>query len=223
MGYVHCMPALVVQMSHGLDNVVGGMVDVDGRRMAFRTRGHIVKAVNKIYRGNPWKPSAGARVLLDGELRGDDLLVDHVEADAHDGTAAFAFSPHLDAIAELLPTHPPATKTLRVWRGETGTRIRFADIASRRDQRGRVVEEILHANHATEGWHLWRIARDGGSHVGTGIDAAVLTILARAAGRGSLTGETAAEEDRRQQAEMREAALARVPERAPPPDDDCPF
>jgi len=223
MGYVHCVPARVLRMSHGLDNIVSGIVDVDGREIGFTTRGHIVKAVNKVYRGSAWKPSAGARVLLDGEMRADDLLVDHVEADEHDAGAPFSFSPHLDEIAALLPTHPPASKTLRVWRGESGTRVRFADIASRRDARGRVVEEIIHGRHCEDGWHLWRVGREGGRRVGEGIDAAVLTILARASGRGMLAGETAAEEDRRQQAEIREAARNRIAEAALPPDDDCPF
>lgn len=223
MGYVHCMPALCVQMSHGLDNIVTGVIDVSGRRLEFRTRGHIVKAVNKLYRSNAWKPSGGARMLIDGDLGKDSIVVDHIEVDAHDNGEDHVSSPHLDTIAAMLPTHPPATKTLRVWRGEEGTRVRFADIVSRRDARGRVIEEVLHGHYDPEGWRLWRIAREGGQRTGSGIDMPVMTILARAAGCSLLTGETAAEEDRRQQTEMREAARLKLEQCNLPPDDDCPF
>lgn len=224
MGYVHCMPALCVQMTHGLDNIVTGVLDVDGRKIDFRTRSHIIKAVNKVYRGSAWKPSGGAKLLVDGELAPGSILIDHVEADAHDPADDRVSSPHLDEIAAMLPTHPVASKTLRVWKGDGVTRLRFADIVSRRDARGRIVEEILHGLHDEDGWHLWRVGRQGGQRLGSGIDAAVLTILGRAAGRALLTGETAVEEDRRQQAEYRQAAAqSQVIEHVSPPDDDCPF
>lgn len=106
-------------------------------------------------------------------------------------------------------------------------RIRFADFVSRMDDRGRLVEQILHATLADDGWRLALVARQGGLAATTSVDMPVLTILARAAGRPLLVGETASEADRRQQQEIRDQARTRQAERHapadPPPFDDCPF
>lgn len=228
MAYVHCVSAHIVEMTHGMDNVVEGVLDIDGATTGFRTRGHIVKAVNRLYRGSSWKPSKGASVLLDGEMAADLLLVDHIEPARVAADAPIASSPHLDTIATMIPGHPPATKTLRVWRGVGSTRVRFADMVSRIDARGRLVEEILHAALHPDGWRLALIARQGAMPCDTRIDVPVLTILARAAGCPLLVGETAAEADRRRQDELRQDAGARreddrLRKADPPPFDDCPF
>ncbi len=224
MAYVHCMPALVAVLRHRLDNVVEGTLRTPQGDIEFITRGHIVKATNRIYRNAAWKPKAGDLVLVDGDLTQASIIIDHIEPDrmAHaDGSAA---NPHLDAIAALLPKHPPASKDLRVYRAREPTRIRFCATASRRTARGGVQDEIVHAAHDAEGWRIWSVAKDGGAPTAKGIDPAILPILARAAGSGLLTGETEREAERRREIEEREAIHAQrsaAPE--PPPFDDCPF
>ena len=226
MAYVHCMPARVIELRHGLDNVVQGVLRTPGGDLAFRTRGHIVKATNKIYRSCPWKPAAGEHVLVDGDVSKDAVLVDHIERDLHAEAADGAANPHLDAIAALVPTHPPASKTLRVHRTCEPVRIRFVETASRRDARGRIQDEVVHASLADGHWTIWTVARDGGRLASSGIDAAVLPIIARAAGMGLIGGETVREQaDRIERNEVEEAR--RLRERAAaveaPPFDDCPF
>lgn len=225
MAYVHCMPARVIEMRHGLDNIVQGRLRTARGDLDFRTRGHIVKATNKIYRYCAWKPSAGDDVLVDGDLSGETILIDHIEQDLHARAAEGAANPHLDIIACRLPTHPPATKTLRVCRDSDPVRLRFADCASRRDTRGRIQDEIIHASYSEGHWSIWTVTRDGGRLSSSGIDATVLPILARAAGLDLIAGETAREEaERLERNEIEAARQARAAAAAaPPPFDDCPF
>lgn len=226
MAYVHCMPCLVTRLHHGMDNIVTGTLRTTRGDLEFRTRGHIVKATNKIYRSNPWKPAAGLHVLVDGDVSGGAIVVDHIEADhgaAADGGSA---SPHLDAIAALLPRHPPASATLRVCRDVMPYRLRFVPVASRRDRRGQISDEIVHASYDDGRWSVWSVAKEGGELASSGIDGPILTILARCAGADLIGGETERErEDRMEREEVfasREARLAAA-QPSPPPFDDCPF
>lgn len=221
MGYVHCMPARVVTLSHALDNIVSGTLRTDEGDIPFKTRMHIVKATNKLYRNCPWKPSAGDEVLVDGDIGLECMMVDHIEKDHLPRANGGASSPHLDHIAGLLPKHPSASKTLRVWRRSEPIRIRFAATASRRDRRGIVQDEIIHAVHDNGEWSLWTVAKDGGAVVATGIDEAILPILARAAGCDLISGETEREKNVRIEEEERRAC--RKPAYEPPPFDDVPF
>lgn len=225
MAYVHCMPARVMALQHGLDNIVTGTLRTPLGDLAFKTRGHIVKATNKIYRGCPWKPSAGEDVLFDAEINGSSAVVDHIERDLGPTVEKGAANPHLDTIRDLLPKHPPATKTLRVCRHGGPTRLRFAANASRRDPRGRIQDEIVHAMHDDGAWSIWTVTRDGGELSGKGIDAAVLPIIARAAGADLISGETERERSERIEREEIDADRAKRSAHAiePPPFDDCPF
>lgn len=227
MGYVHCMPARVLAMTHGLDNVISGTLETEAGEMRFRTRGHIVKAVNKHYRSSPWKPRRGDQVTIDGDVGTDGVVVDHIEPEPVPAGAPASHHPHLEAIAAITAC-PGASKTLRRHRGSTETRVRFAAYASRRDGRGRVAEEIVHAihRHDDDSWHVISRRRADGTLATVGIDAEITVILARAAGRELLAGETAVEVDRRQQDDLRRAAVDPRPVATtplPPPFDDCPF
>ena len=224
MAYVHCMPALVAVLRHRLDNVVEGTLRTATGDVEFVTRGHIVKATNRIYRNAPWKPKAGDLVLVDGDLSGASITVDHIEPDVMSYANEGAANPHLDAIAALLPKHPPASKDLRVCRTQDPIRIRFCAAASRRTARGAIQDEIVHAAYDAAGWRIWSVAKDGGRPTAKGIDPSILPILARAAGAGLLTGETERERHDRAEIEEREAIRAqRTAAPEPPPFDDCPF
>lgn len=225
MAYVHCMPALVTMLRHGLDNIVSGTLRTTRGDLSFSTRTHIVKATNKIYRSCAWKPAAGDRVLVDGDIVGNAIIVDHLERDlgaAMDGGAA---SPHLNTIAAILPKHPPASKTMRVWRDEMPFRIRFAATASRKDRRGKLQDEIVHASYDDGRWAIWSVYKDGGELAASGMDGAIMQILARAAGADLLVGET--ERERSERVEREEVLAAREARRPPTrtelPFDDCPF
>lgn len=227
MAYVHCMPCLVTRLNHGMDNIVTGTLRTPRGDLEFRTRTHIVKATNKIYRSAPWKPSAGDRVLVDGDASGAAIVVDHIEPDhgaAADGNSA---SPHLDAIAALLPRHPPASATLRVFRDVMPIRLRFVPTASRRDKRGQVRDEIVHAMYDEGRWSVWSVAKDGGGLAASGIDGHILTILARCAGSSLLTGETERERSERIERDEIDASKAKrnahLAPAEPPPFEDCPF
>lgn len=225
MAYVHCMPARVIELRHGLDNIVKGVLRSAKGDLSFSTRGHIVKATNKIYRACPWKPSAGDMVLVDGEITLDAMVIDHIEQDLYAEPVDGACSPHLDTIAEMLPRHPPATKTLRVCRDGDPVRIRFVATASRADARGKIRDEVVHAAWTAGKWALWTVTKDGGRLVSSGIDGAVLPIIARAAGLDMIAGET--ERERADRIERDEVAKAREQREAaaaaPLPFDDCPF
>jgi hypothetical protein len=226
MAYVHCMPALVTNLRHGLDNIVSGTLRTSRGDLSFVTRTHVVKATNKIYRSCPWKPSAGDRVLVDGDISGQSVVVDHIERDLGAAMDGGAESPHLNTLAALLPKHPPASGTMRVWRDEAPYRIRFAACASRRDRRGKVRDEIVHASYDDGRWSIWSVFKEGGELAASGIDAAIMTILARAAGADLLVGETERENSERiEREEVAAAREVRAAKRAPepPPFDDCPF
>jgi hypothetical protein len=225
MAYVHCMPARVTELRHGLDNLVQGVLRTARGDISFKTRGHIVKATNKIYRGCPWKPAAGQDVLVDGDLVGDAIIVDHIEQDLYAEPAEGASSPHLESIGAMLPRHPPASKTLRVCRDGDPVRIRFVAMASKADSRGRITDEVVHAAWTEGRWAIWTVARDGGGLASSGINAAVLPIIARAAGLDMIAGET--DREKAERIERDEVAIAREARQAaaaaPPPFDDCPF
>ncbi len=228
MPYVHCMPARVSEMNHALDNIVSGVLETPKGPLNFKTRGHIVKATNKIYTACAWKPRKDAYVLIDGQVDGEDILVDHIEDDLFQSLGLEpALNVHLDIIAKMLPKHPPATATMRVWRaGGDHYRIRFAHPASRKEGRGSVLDEIVHAAYSSDGqWYLWSIAKIGGAVVAKGIDGPLLPILARASGSDLLSGETEREREKRRNDEERlkiEADRQKVQEEAPA-FDDCPF
>lgn len=226
MAYVHCMPVRVKTMRHGLDNIVSGTFETCDGDIEFSTRKHIVKATNKIYRGNAWKPSAGTLALVDGDLQGAMILVDHIEVDHGAATSDGAANPHLDVIAAMIPRHPPASATLRVWRGANPARIRLVALASRMDRRGLISEELVHGSYdsVSNRWSLWSVTRDGATLSGTGVDAAILPMLARAAGSGLLMGETEKERFERIEAEEIQASKdSRMAPTSKPPSDDCPF
>lgn len=225
MAYVHCMPARVMVLRHGLDNIVTGVLRTHEGEREFTTRGHVVKATNKIYRNCAWKPSAGDDVLVDAETGGDTMIVDHIERDLGARADGGSVNPHLDAIAALLPKHPPASKTLKVWRKGGAVRLRFNAMASRRDRRGALQDEVVHAIYDEGSWSIWSISKIGGELVSTGIDASVLPIITRASGADAISGET--ERERTERIEREEIAADKAAREAvrnaPPPFDDCPF
>lgn len=229
MPYVHCMPARVSEMNHALDNIVSGILETPKGPLSFRTRGHIVKATNKIYTACAWKPKKDAYVLIDGQVDGEHILVDHIEDDLFQSLALQpALNVHLDLIAKMLPKHPPATAMLRVWRaGGEHYRIRFAQPASRKEGRGGVIDEIIHAACSSDGkWYLWSVAKIGGAVIAKGIDGPLLPILARASGSDLLSGETEREREKRQNDEERikiEAERQKAQEEEKRSFDDCPF
>lgn len=222
MGYIHCTPAKIMVLRHALDNVVSGTLRTCHGDVEFRTRGHVVKATNKVYRGTEWKPRAGAAVLVDGELTPGAILVDHIEADHIGHAHGAAVSPHLDAIALTLPKHPPASATLRVHRASEPIRLRFAKPASRRDARGKLADEIVHAAYdaANDEWALWTVDRATGNPVARGVDAPTLVILAREAGCDLIAGETARETAEQHDADEKRTATISSWSHAT---DNCPF
>lgn len=224
MAYVHCMPARVIVLRHGLDNIVSGTLRTHEGDIDFRTRGHIIKVTNKIYRNCAWKPSAGDAVLIDADIGAAGAVVDHIELDIAAKAERGSVNPHLDVIAAMLPKHPVATKTLRVFRASGPVRLRFAACASRRDRRGQVQDEIVHAVYDDGAWAIWTVSKEGGKLASSGIDASVLTIIARAAGSDMIAGETERERSERiERNEIADARIAREAAAAPPPFDDCPF
>ena len=220
MAYVHCMPARVVILRHGLDNVVSGTLRTHDGEFEFKTRGHIVKATNKIYRNCAWKPSAGDDVLIDAEIGSKLITVDHIERDLGAKTETDSKNPHLDIIAGLLPKHPPATKTLRVWRKGGPIRVRFAEFASRIDRRDQLQDEVIHAIYEDDRWTLWTVTQQGGNLSTSGIDAVVLPILARASGMDLISGET---EREKRQAEKEPLTTTVAAPANTAPFEDCPF
>ncbi len=79
MAYQVCMRALVVRHQHNRDNSVEGTINVQGQQITYKSRGHIAKAVNRIYRNVSWKPAEGEEVIIDGDLNGKHIIVDHIE------------------------------------------------------------------------------------------------------------------------------------------------
>ena len=182
MAYVHCMPARIILMRHGLDNVVSGTLRTPDDEMVFRTRGHIVKATNRIYRGTAWKPQAGADVLVDGDLTATGLIVDHIEPDLIGGDRCD--DQHLEEIAKFLPSHPPASATLRVWRASAPYRLRFAKPITGEGRKNTPRPGILHAAYDPDGaaWRAWTTAQEGGELVQRGIDLHALSAIAAEVG-----------------------------------------
>lgn len=217
MAYVHCVPARVVQMRHGLDNVVTGVLRTHDDEFPFRTRGHVVKATNRIYRNCSWKPSAGTDVLVDGDVLAAGMVVDHVEPDLMDGDACG--HEHLDALALLLPTHPVASATLRVCRTGAPFRLRFAKAITGEGKRGVRRPGILHASFDPEGalWRVWTVAQDGAVLAGRGLDQHALPAIAAEIGVEIAAPKVGEDYEKA----VRPAA--RKPIYEPPPFDDVPF
>lgn len=225
MAYVHCMPARIISLKHGLDNIVTGQIETCHGNKSFTTRGHIVKATNKVYRVCQWKPSAGQNVLIDAEITGDHVLVDHIEIDYSPDVLEVSDSQYLNMIAQMLPKHPPASKTVRLWRTSEPYRIRFALPASRQITPRTIQEEIVHAVYDKGLWKIWTVKRDGGHLATKGIDQAVMPIIARAAGCELLSGETEKEAfERKEREEIAASKASRIEIAAPSPVlEDCPF
>lgn len=217
MAYVHCMPARVVQMRHGLDNVVSGVLRTHDDEFPFRTRGHVVKAANRVYRNVTWKPSAGDDVLVDGDVLSAGMVVDHVEPDLLDGE--ICRHEHLDALALLLPTHPVASATLRVWRAGTPHRLRFAKAITGEGKRGVRRPGILHAafDPETGEWRVWTVVHEGGQIATRGVDQHALPAIAAEVGH-EIAAPQIGEDPVRP---VRPST--RTPIYDPPPFDDVPF
>ena len=79
MAYAVCMRARVLNLEHWRDNSLTGTLEIQGSEYEFKTRGHIAKAINAQYRDVSWKPQGGDEVILDGDVSGSRVIMDHVE------------------------------------------------------------------------------------------------------------------------------------------------
>lgn len=79
MAYASCVRARVLSKEHWRDNTLTGILSIDGVEHQFKTRGHVAKAVNSQFRDVDWKPSDGEEVIIDGDVSGGRVVVDHIE------------------------------------------------------------------------------------------------------------------------------------------------
>lgn len=79
MAYAVCMRARVLKLEHWRDNSLTGTLDIQGTEHEFKTRGHIAKAINAQYRDVSWKPQEDEEVILDGDVSGNRVIIDHLE------------------------------------------------------------------------------------------------------------------------------------------------
>jgi len=73
------MRARIVRHVHARDNIISGTAEIDGKSYTYSSRGHIAKAVNRLYREVSWKPQEGDEIVIDGEVTGECLIIDHLE------------------------------------------------------------------------------------------------------------------------------------------------
>lgn len=217
MAYAVCVAARIEEMSHALDNIVSGTVSHDGIQTPFRTRGHIVKATNKIYQANPWKPSKGDRVLIDGDFQKDGtLIVDHIEKDWVEAAGAVDV-PMLAKIAERLPSMQEMTSGLRHRKpkvpGEP-TRLRWVKPFTVLHDRCERSDAVLHAVLDEDGWYLWGIEKTTGKPASASRADGLHRLMADALGIPSMVAINPPPP----------SAMASPPaDDGSPPYDDCPF
>lgn len=144
MAYVYCMPATIITMKHGLDNIVSGVFQTPLGERSFITRKHIIKTTNKIYRNCPWKPAVGSKVLIDGDMDGVSVLVDHIEKDHL--LEGFQLSNTGLATEIIMKSSkiPPATKTAKLFRDGRNIRMRLAEPYLKLLPNGKREEQIVH-------------------------------------------------------------------------------
>lgn len=114
MAYQACVRAKLVRHTHTRDNTIEGELEADGHRFTYESRGHIVKAVNRLYRSVNWKPSEGDEVLIDGDFVRGHAVIDHIEAWApQDYSSLDRHTELVERLRASLPAFPELGKALR--------------------------------------------------------------------------------------------------------------
>lgn len=216
MAYVHCVSGEITEFKHNLDNTIEGKISTTRGDFFFKSRGHVVKTTNKIYQNNAWKPSRGAKVLFDGDINTNYLIIDHIELDHLSKINKTIINDYTDILLSMMKSLPVATKDIRY--NPVDKRFRFTGVVAKKDSKGAITEEILHGSLSEDGWRFWTTTKKGGKISATCLDDESEIILARAVGLGSEKSKTAKEI---QEEEKMKRKSLKVEVAAP--FDDCPF
>jgi hypothetical protein len=138
------MPATIITMKHGLDNIVSGVFQTPLGERAFITRKHIIKTTNKIYRNCPWKPAVGSKVLIDGDMDSVSVLVDHIEKDHLLEGFQLSDAYPVTEIIMISKKLPPATKTAKLFREGRNIRVRLVEPYLKFLPNGKREEQFVH-------------------------------------------------------------------------------
>lgn len=79
MSYIVCRRAHIIEMSYAPGNMLVGRLRISGKEYDFRTRGHLVHAVNKNWQGSSWKPTNDNTVIIDADKTPGGLVIDSIE------------------------------------------------------------------------------------------------------------------------------------------------
>lgn len=114
MAYQACVRARLVRHSHTRDNTIEGELEADGVTFSYESRGHIVKAVNRLYRSVSWKPKEGDEVLIDGDFVRGHAVIDHIEPwSPQDYSPLHRHTELIERLRAMLPSFPELGKALR--------------------------------------------------------------------------------------------------------------
>lgn len=115
MSYIVCRRAHIDEMSYAPGNMLVGRLHISDREYEFRTRGHLVHAVNKNWQGSNWRPAADTTVIIDGEKSPGGIIIDSIEPfwpEAHQIVERLA--PYDQRLYDALMDADPMTKKCRV-------------------------------------------------------------------------------------------------------------
>ena len=79
MSYIVCRRARIIEMTYAPGNMIVGRLCISGKEYDFRTRGHIVNAVNKNWQNSNWKPTVDTTVIIDAEKTPGGIVIDSIE------------------------------------------------------------------------------------------------------------------------------------------------
>lgn len=181
--YIAATPARLTTIRHGSDNVVSGVIVTASGTHNFRTRGHVIHAVNRIYRNVDWKAAAGENILVDGDL-GDSLIIDHLEP------LPLTYSPLTGALEEYAERLVAAMSTGPTLAASHRKSIAHDDVVHIRwnkpiklkNAKGYLEDGVLHGRLANGTIELAAAMRSGGKHLPLDRASRILQVIAPSIG-----------------------------------------
>lgn len=181
--YIAATPARLTSISHAMDNIISGTIITARGEHRFRTRGHVIHAVNRIYRNVDWKASAGESILVDGDL-GDSLIIDHLEP------LPLTYSPltgqleeYAERIVEAMSKGPTLATTHRKSIAHDDIiHIRWNKAIKLKNSKGYLEDAILHGRLAEGVIELAAAMKSGGQHLPLDRASQILQVIAPSIG-----------------------------------------